>query len=544
MGSNSMAFIKAQKVIRDETGKIKSGSAAIIDTIYVSTGQKSHSKQVVREKLGRVLYLSDDHKSGIFMSPTRGLVKYDALTDTFDSVDHDNPLICTQDVFPEAEIHTVFGDTFLFLQFLEKCGLLSVLRTIFPKDEMYERVLCHILHGILRDGSRISCDNFLRKSFASYILKDVPAASLHSDTRFFTLMGEDNLKVAYFKEFVASMQKRDPSFGKGCYVDSTPLPNDIDNNPFNALCCHGVSSSEVMTRLILVLDEKTGLPVWYDIIPGNVLDISTVMTIVNDVADTLGIEIDSLVLDAGYVSRELIGAFHIGTDKTIIGRMPARKDYPYKTLYWEVKDLIGKGKYAFVRKHHAYFGIKKKVALFDKPVYAYIYVDQYNALKRFSDFLVEHEDEFAELKAKDKDWYTVKYGYFVLVSNIDADPKDLLSGYFARTDIEVVFKTAKEYLDLLPLSKWTDTTVRGKILHDIIDTTALLMLRKHMCQSGLSTSEIIGRCQSLMCCRRKDGTITVETPTKQVKEYYKLLGFSVPAHVKEHMYRIDIGLKM
>ena len=119
------------------------------------------------------------------------------------------------------------------------------------------------------------------------------------------------------------------------------------------------ASSEVMPRLILVLDEETGLPVWYDIIPGNILDINTVMMIVNDVADILGIEIDSLVLDAGYVSKELIGAFHIGTEKTIIGRMPVRKAYPFKTLCWEVKDLIGKGKYAFVRKHHAYFGIKK-----------------------------------------------------------------------------------------------------------------------------------------------------------------------------------------
>jgi hypothetical protein len=427
---------------------------------------------------------------------------------------------------------------------LEKCGLLAVLRAVFPKDEAYERVLCHILHGILKDGSRISCDNFLRKSFASYILKDVPVASLHSDTRFFTMMGEDSLKVSYFRTFIATMQKQDPSFGKGCYVDSTPLPNDIDNNPFNALCCHGVSSSEIMTRLVLVLDEKSGLPVWYDIIPGNVLDINTVMTIVNDVAGTLGIEIDSLVLDAGYVSKELIGAFHIGTEKTIIGRMPARKGYPYKTLYWEVKDLIGKGKYAFVRKHHAYFGIKKKITLFENPIYAYIYVDQYNALKRFSDYLVEHEDEFDELKVRDKDWYTVKYGYFVLVSNIDVAPKELLSEYFYRTEIEVVFKTAKEYLDLLPLSKWTDATVRGKILHDIIDTTAVLLLRKSIRQSGLSTSEIIGRCQSLMCCRKKDGTITVETPSKQVKEYYGLLGLSVPAHVKEDTCKKEIGLKV
>ena len=306
-----MAFIKAQKIVRDENGTITSGSAAIVDTAYVSTGQKNHSKQTVREKLGKVLYLSEDRKSGIFMSPTRGLVEYDSVSDTFESVDRDDPRIRSKELFPDTEIHTVFGDSYLLLHFLEKCGLIRILRAVFPKDEAYERVLCHLLHGILKDGSRISCDNFLRKSFASYILRDIPASSLHSDTRFFTLMGEDSVKVSYFKAFAAAMQKQDPSFGKGCYVDSTPLPNDIDNNPFNALCCHGVSSSEVMTRLILVLDEKTGLPVWYDIIPGNVLDINTVMTIVNDVADTLKIEIDSLVLDAGYVSKELIVARRI-----------------------------------------------------------------------------------------------------------------------------------------------------------------------------------------------------------------------------------------
>ena len=75
-----MAFIKAQKIVRDENGVITSGSAAIVDTVYISTGRKNHSKHKVREKLGKVLYLSEDRKSGIFMSPTRGLVEYNALS--------------------------------------------------------------------------------------------------------------------------------------------------------------------------------------------------------------------------------------------------------------------------------------------------------------------------------------------------------------------------------------------------------------------------------------------------------------------------------
>ena len=47
----------------------------------------------------------------------------------------------------------------------------------------------------------------------------------------------------------------------------------------------------------------------------------------------------------------------------------------------------------------------------------------------------------------------VKNGYFVLVSNIDSTPAETLDRYFGRMDIEWFFKTSKEYLSLLPLSK-------------------------------------------------------------------------------------------
>ncbi len=69
-----MSFIKAQKIVRNADGYIISGSAAIVDAVYVNTGQKSHSRHVVREKLGRVLFLSDDKKQGIFLPLTRGLI--------------------------------------------------------------------------------------------------------------------------------------------------------------------------------------------------------------------------------------------------------------------------------------------------------------------------------------------------------------------------------------------------------------------------------------------------------------------------------------
>jgi len=38
--------------------------------------------------------------------------------------------------------------------------------------------------------------------------------------------------------------------------------------------------------------------------------------------------------------------------------------------------------------------------------------------------------------------------------------------------------------------------------------------------SGISTCKLIRKTQSLMCTKRKDQTVIVEVPNKQVKEFY------------------------
>jgi len=72
-----------------------------------------------------------------------------------------------------------------------------------------------VIHGIMRNGSRITCDNFIEKSFASYVLGDISVSSLRVDTEFFAMMGRDKSRMAFFQDFVQSMKKTDPDFGKG-----------------------------------------------------------------------------------------------------------------------------------------------------------------------------------------------------------------------------------------------------------------------------------------------------------------------------------------
>ena len=77
-----MPFIRTQKLVYNDAGKIVSGSAAIVDVSYVASAEKYKSKQTVRERLGKVIEMYGKRK-GLFQSPTRGLVIYDADTDSF-----------------------------------------------------------------------------------------------------------------------------------------------------------------------------------------------------------------------------------------------------------------------------------------------------------------------------------------------------------------------------------------------------------------------------------------------------------------------------
>ena len=131
-----MAFIKVQKLVRNEDGSVRSGSASILTTEY-DNSCKGLSRHRIREKLGKVISLDATGKSGVFLSPTRGLVAYDSASDTYESVGKEDSRIKALDLFAEPEIHTIFGDVYLFLQFCEKSGLMRVLRTAFSQDRDY-----------------------------------------------------------------------------------------------------------------------------------------------------------------------------------------------------------------------------------------------------------------------------------------------------------------------------------------------------------------------------------------------------------------------
>ena len=550
--------IKYRNIVRDDNNIIISGSATLVKNSYKpnSNGNRkgNHSRQEVVERLGKVLWIDpEDRMKGIFNSPTRGIVHFDLSSDCFTEVSpSDERLAGTKVQDGEACIHVSFGNSYLFFSELCKTPFMSVLRNSFGENKsFYQKVLAHVAHDCLRNEAAIKCGDYLRQDVLSCVLQDISCSTLNCDSPYFREMSDDRLKVRFFKTLVTEMRKQNPEFGRGCYVDSTPLPGEAENNPFNALSSHGTDGAQIQSRLVLVLDIQTNIPLWFEIIPANVLDKSTLQSISADVKATLDVTIFMFALDAGYARRELFEAFNRNNsmaeddsgnlrERSVLVRMPAAAGYPFNELYVTCKPNIHKGSYIFDYEHHTFFGQCVEIALFDQPEYAYVFVDKTQADDLIRNWREENWDEWTGLTESQQDWYQVKNGFFILIGNKEQTPKEALVDYRSRARIESFFRDAKAYLKILPMAKWNKQTVKGKIFHDIIETIIYRAYRKSIAPAHMTMSGLNVCLDSWECFRKTSALLELKTPNIQVREALEKLGYAIPGHIEIEDLRREI----
>ena len=550
-----MASIKTQNlvVLDAERNLYSSGSAAIVGNEYKAntTGGTGHTAHPVIEALGRVVWLSPDKRKGIFLSDTRGLVQYDLDMDVFDEVDINDERIKNTELKPDLITRVQFGPLYTGLTVLNRYGLVQVLKNTFADRKEWERIVCHCLHTVLRNNARIGCADFVLRSALSYVIDEIPIGTLDRDAAFFEQMGKFETKLTFFQNYVQHMRSSNPAFGEACYVDSTPLPNDAHNNPFNAFSSHGTEGLEKQTRLVLILDIATGRPVWFEFIQGNKLDHSTIESVCTELNVHLCTDVKGCVLDAGYACRELFERYNISNYKVhkedgseenrfMIVRMPEKPGYPYGDLYHETKGRLYDASHQFVREEHTYFGerITAPVNILGFPEYAYVYLDMQQAMALNQQYRTLNPNEWAAMTPEEKNYAAVKDGFFILLSNKPATPEQMLDDYLARVEIEHFFKDAKSYLDLLPLGKWTVERIKGKVLCDIISTILYKDFRKEAGRLQLTMPRLL-TCLSGIDCTLDTGNsmLIVSTPNRQIREILEALNVYMPGHIKVDDFR-------
>ena len=536
-------YVRYQGVRRDGEGAIVAGSASIYRTVYdPGTGNKGHSRQEVVEPLGRVVWMESESgcRDAIFLSVTRGLVGYRVDDDAFYEVAADDPRLAGTRLENVDRSHVELGPAWLFLLLLARTPMLRVMRAAF--GPLYQRVLAHTAHGCIAGRSPLKCGRWLEGTVLSWLLPDLPRSTLDCDTAYFRAMSDDAVKVAFFTALVEEMRRLDPEFGRCCYVDSTPLPGEAKDNPFNELSSHGTDGSVVQSRLALVLDAGTRVPVWFVVIPSNVLDHSTITAIREDVEATLGVRVEDLDLDAGYACPGLFASFNRGNsvtadedgvlrERSLLVRMPQKTGYPHEELYLESKPRFHDADHQFDLGRHTYYGERYERDIRGYPEYVHVFVDHDRAAWLGRKWRQDNPEAWEALSKEDKEFQMVKDGLFMVVGNADVTPRQALVAYKEHTDVEGFFKDSKSYLRVLPISKWTRETVLGKVLSDVVSTVLWRAVRTEAAPCARPLDDVLSDLRSLECTRLPGGLAAVSTPKRQVREALADLGVEVPGHV-------------
>ncbi len=535
-----MPPVRAQEVVRDESGGIAGGSASVAGAGRVA-GARRHSRQRVRERLGRVAGLSEGGRSGVFRSPTRGLVRYDADLDGLGPPGRgDGALSDESSGLPEPPAHVVAGDCLLLLSVPGRSGLPGVPGEAFPRDGDCGRLLAHLPRSPPRDGSRVSCDDLVARSAASHLLPDVSVPSPGSVSAYFHAMGSDAARVSLFRALVSAARASDPSLGTCRHVDSAPLPGGLADNPPDALSSHGVGAAAPRSRLVPGPGDATGIPAWHGVTPGDAAGAGTLARVREDVEATPA-AVSSAVPGAGHAARGLVGG-----ETRHLARMPARRGYPFKGTWHRARPQADRGKRLVAGGGHAYFGCHFACGVLGARTHPCACVDKDRAPSRLRQTRDGRPGEREAMPGRDKDWEGARGGPFVPMPDTgETAPASALDAHLSRTGAGQVLETARDHLRLLPIARRAETAMRGKVPRDVTRAVATPRVRKAVAGAGRcwSPTDLWGKSSSPVCLGNGPALVP-GTPNRQCRQRFEGLGLEVPAKVDVASCRRDVlGLR-
>jgi transposase len=287
-------------------------------------------------------------------------------------------------------------------------------------------------------------------------------------------------------------------------IDSTGLPNSI-HFPLTAICNHNGVISEEM-RLIYVVQQNTGMPIYFRYCAGNIIDASTLIRSLEEL-QAQGIETKFAILDAGYYTE---GNIHELFEKGISFVTRLKQNLVvYKEIVANHLETL-EAKENLVEYNGRYVYLKcVPCELGGHQAYAYIGLD----ITRKS---LEAQKTFQRAMLKKMDTDQVydaiqKQGVFILVASNKIDITEVLPLYYTRQQIEQVFDIGKNYAGMLPVRVHGEDTLRGHLLLTFIATAVIKQMQTDLIKSAITPISMFLDLRNQKCKVYDDKIITHET---------------------------------
>ena len=498
-------------------------------TSSVRSGRKvGKSDQIY---LGRVI----DKKRGVFKSRDRGLFIYDIKTNTFRPVpaEYETPSLERKTKYPRrAALVVSFGDVFLLDEYLRESGIQKAVDAIgFRNPDTLKALLAFY---ILTSHANCHAEDWWELTYARYLYPKAQMASQRISEALADI-GSEDAKRSFFREYIKFLEAISPrpaseGIDDGILIDSSGLPNAI-RFPLTAVSNHnGIISQEV--RLIYVVQQRTGMPLFFRYVAGNVIDVSTITRTIAELKAN-GVNTKFAILDAGYYTEVNADAL-IDAGVSFMARMKSN----FKVYQRAVKNHLSRlesrenavlynGRLVYIKCIPCRIGKKE-----DKPAYAYLCKDmamrheqEKKLIERAGDESLSGSDIFDDLQ---------KQGVFILITTRKVSKDKLLPLYYMRDQVEKIFELCKQDGKILPVNVENENTFRGHLMMTFMAAAVLKLMSGKLSKTSLTTASMFMILHEQHALVYDEEFITTE-PVKKMNEAYKAFKLHCPERISRQI---------
>ena len=396
--------------------------------------------------LGKVI----DKEKNIFWTRERGYFTFDPSTQTYGEPAKEDIPDADFKVDLKTKRNPVivdFGDSFFLDSLISGIGYDEVLKSIpyQNRDTLYAMLFFYTLES----EANVHAKSWYNQNYAKYLF---PKANISSQriSDFLRSIGTPEVRrdflLAHIKYLLESTDEE-----LCVLIDSTGLPNKCDI-PITRVSVHE-GEVNIEFRLIAVVQKATGLPIYYEYIAGNIVDISTLERTIRILAEH-NCNVEYCIGDAGYCCPSTMERLVLSGIEFMSRLNPTYNLFKdaLKTNYDDMMKPEHAVRYrdriVQILKLPTVIGTDKETGE-EKHGFIYLCRDMQSYHSK-SDHLMRSK-RFASMTSDDYRAACDRLGVFAIVSTRDLDADEVLPEYYIRQGIEQYFDFGKNYAKFLPV---------------------------------------------------------------------------------------------
>lgn len=502
-------------------------------SVRKNNGSRSIVTKDFQIYLGRVI----DKKNHVFCNRQRGVYTFDEDTLTYGIADPKYSSELKQDGRKREKLVLDFGDVYFLKELLHKMEYDKVIESVdYGNRDTLEAM---VMFYVLTEYACSHAQTWYNGSFAKILY---PNANLTSQrlSDFMKMLGDETRQRNYFKAHIEWLQEKVCN-DSAIIVDSTGLPNAIDTYLTGISNHNGKISREI--RMTSAVQRDSGYPLLYRLVPGNVIDTSTLSRTVLTLEE-YNVKTDLALLDAGYYSDKNIDEL-CGAGLDFVSRLPERNTVLYYEVMSKCRDELRRpenlvtynGRSVYIKSTEVKIGSQKQY-----EATAYLGLDT----GRMTDEIHKAQKNLARKKTTAKEMHNIieNAGLFILISTVAYQDEEILPVYYTRQLVEQYFDVGKGISRLIPLRVHSKESVLGHLMLSQMAATINLYIQKKMLTGAENREDILLALRNQKCIVYKNRIITTE-PQSGANAFYDKFGIKCPESFKRNGSEItpQFGLK-